>query len=89
MNKSELIKQVAKQSKLTQAECNKCLQAFKEVLTGSLRRGEMVKLVGFGRFYVRHYPKRQGYNPKTGKTCAISARYLPVFRASPALKGKF
>lgn len=88
MNKTELVKMLSKQSKLSQKDCLLCLNAFKEVLTASLQRGEMVSLAGFGKFYMKHYKERKSYNPQTQKICSLNARYLPVFKASGALKSK-
>lgn len=88
MNKIELVKQMSKQSKLSQKDCRDCLNAFKEILTSSLKRGEMVSLAGFGKFYMKHYPKRKSYNPQTQEICSLDDRFLPVFKVSSTLKGK-
>jgi len=88
MNKTELIKQMSVQSKLTQKDCLLCLNALKDVLASSLKRGEMVSLVGFGKFYMKHYPQRKSYNPQTQQVCSLKARFLPVFKVSNALKSK-
>ncbi len=88
MNKTELIKQVSKHSSLTQKDCALCLEALKQVLTNSLKRGEMVSLTGFGKFYVKHYKQRNSYNPQTQKICSLNARFLPVFKVSNTLKSQ-
>ena len=88
MNKSELIKELSKQSNLTQKDCLLCIRALKEVLTASLKRGETVSLVGFGKFYMKHYPQRKSYNPQTQKVGCLKARFLPVFQVSNAFKSK-
>lgn len=88
MNKTELVKQMSKQSKLTQKDCMLCLQALKEVLTSSLQRGEMVSLSGFGKFYIKHYPERKSYNPQTQQVFSLNERFLPVFKVSNTLKNK-
>jgi len=88
MNKIELVKQMSKQSKLSQKDCAMCLTALTQVLTSTLKRGEMISLVGFGKFYMKHYPQRKSYNPQTQQVCSLKARFLPVFKVSNALKSK-
>jgi nucleoid DNA-binding protein len=42
MNNSELIKKISFNSKLSQKDCKLCLEAFKEVIKDSLKKGEKV-----------------------------------------------
>ena len=52
----------------------------------SLRKDEVVTLVGFGTFYTGKRAARVGRNPKTGEALDIKAARLPKFRAGKALK---
>ena len=52
----------------------------------SLRKDEMVTLVGFGTFYAGKRAARIGRNPRTGEALDIKAARLPKFRAGKALK---
>ena len=52
----------------------------------SLRKGDVVTLVGFGSFYVGKRTARQGRNPRTGDAIRIRAAKVPKFRAGKALK---
>lgn len=88
MNKSELIKSVSKQSKLTQRECSLCLQALKQVLVETLSRGEAISLSGFGRFCTRFRPERQGVHPLTRDIVSYPAKYVPTFYPSALFKAK-
>ncbi len=58
------------------------LNAIKEVL----RKGETVKIAGFGNFVVRQKNERKGRNPKTGEGIAITPRRVVTFRPSKVFK---
>ncbi len=88
MNKNEIIKKVSKQSNLTQKECLLCLTALKQVMVSAFSQGDDISFSGFGRFYVKHYDKRNSFNPQTGQINTLKARKLPVFKVSSVLKGK-
>ena len=53
---------------------------------GSLKKGDIVTLVGFGSFYVGKRTARQGRNPRTNEPIKIRAAKVPKFRAGKALK---
>jgi integration host factor subunit alpha len=55
-------------------------------ITGSLEKGETVKLSSFGSFIVRKKKQRIGRNPKTGIEATISPRRIVVFKPSAILK---
>ena len=46
MTKSELIKTVAKQASLTEAQTNEAVKALTDVITAALAKGEKVQLPG-------------------------------------------
>jgi DNA-binding protein HU-beta len=52
----------------------------------SLKKGQMVTIVGFGTFYVGKRAARSGRNPRTGVAIKIKAAKVPKFRAGKALK---
>jgi len=86
MNKSELIDAIANSTKLSKADAGRALDAFVDVTTKALRKGDQVSLVGFGTFSVRHRAAREGRNPRTGETIHIAASKAPAFKAGKALK---
>ena len=55
-------------------------------VTGALKAGDSVVLVGFGSFTVRERAARTGRNPQTGVEIQISAAKVPAFKAGKALK---
>ena len=86
MNKKELVAAIAAKSEMTQADAQKALKAFVEVVTEELKKGEKVQLVGFGTFEVSKRAAREGRNPQTGETMKIKASKAPKFKAGKALK---
>ncbi|MGF7169137.1 DNA-binding protein HU-beta [Sphingobium xanthum] len=86
MNKQDLISSVADQSGLTKADAGKAVEAVFDAITASLKKGDEVRLVGFGTFSVSKRKASTGRNPRTGETMAIKASSQPKFKAGKGLK---
>jgi len=86
MTKKELVDAIAKETELTKIDSEKALNSFVNVVTGALKKGESVKMVGFGTFAVTNRSARKGRNPQTGKTIQIKASKSPKFKVGQALK---
>ena len=85
-NKSELIDQIAKAAGISKAAAGRSLDATTAAISKSLKKGDLVTLVGFGTFYVGKRAARNGRNPRTGATIKIDASNSPKFRPGKALK---
>ena len=79
MNKSELIDAIAADAGLSKADAGKALDATLSAVTGALKGGDSVSLVGFGTFQVKDRAARSGRNPQTGATIQIAAAKVPGF----------
>ena len=86
MNKSELVEAIAKKTGATKKSTEACVNAFVEAVTGALKKGDKVQLVGFGTFEVRKRAARKGRNPQTQQEIKIPASKAPAFKAGKALK---
>jgi DNA-binding protein HU-beta len=86
MNKSELIDAMSDAASISKAEAGKALEGLIGAITGSLKNGDTVSLVGFGTFSVRDRAARTGRNPRTGEEIEIKASRNPAFKAGKALK---
>ena len=86
VNKSELIDVIAKHADISKAAAGRALDATVDAIRGSLKKGTIVTLVGFGSFYVGSRTARQGRNPQTSATIRIPAAKVPKFRAGKALR---
>ena len=86
MNKTELIDIIAKNADISKAAAGRALDATVTAVQQTLKKGNMVTLVGFGTFYVGKRAARNGRNPQTGATIKIKAAKVPKFRAGKSLK---
>ena len=86
MNKSDLIAAIAAKTGETKKDAEATVNAFIDVVTESLAKGDKVQLVGFGSFEVRKRAARKGRNPQTKEEIKIPASKAPVFKAGKALK---
>jgi DNA-binding protein HU-beta len=86
MNKTELIEQMAKHADISKAAAGRALEGMVTAVRASLKKGNMVTLVGFGTFYIGKRAARSGRNPRTGAAIKIKAAKVPKFRAGKALK---
>ena len=73
MNKAELIAAMAAKTGETKKAAEASVNAFVEVVTDSLKKGDKVQLVGFGSFEVRKRAARKGRNPQTKEEIKIPA----------------
>jgi len=91
VNKNEFIAAVSESKSLSKLELSKSaisivIEAALEAIESSLKKGEEVRLVGFGNFYVSKRAAAKGRNPRTGETIQIKASKQPKFRAGKQLK---
>ena len=84
--KAELINYVAAETKLTKTDSQKAIEAVLDGISDALKKGEEVRLIGFGSFVIQKSAARDGRNPRTGETIKIAASNRPVFRAGKDLK---
>lgn len=87
MNKNDLVAAVARSTGLSKSDSANAVDSVIDSITGSLRSGGEVRLVGFGTFSVAHRSASQGRNPRTGERIMIPASNQPKFKAGKALKG--
>jgi len=81
MNRNELISKMAQSTGMSKTNVNSVLDAFIDTVTGVLKAGQDVRLVGFGTFSVLHRKSMEGRNPRTGEKIRIPASKRPKFKA--------
>jgi DNA-binding protein HU-beta len=86
MNKQELIGSVADTSGLSKGDATKAVEAVFEAISASLKKGDEVRLVGFGTFSISKRKASTGRNPRTGEPMSIKASTQPKFKAGKGLK---
>ena len=86
MNKQELIGVVADTAGLNRGDAVKAVEAVFDAISASLKKGDEVRLVGFGTFSVSKRKASTGRNPRTGEPMTIKASSQPKFKAGKGLK---
>jgi DNA-binding protein HU-beta len=86
MNKQQLIEKIAEETKATKAQTEAILNCAFENIKKTVKKGDDVKLVGFGTFTKAKRKARVGRNPQTGKAIKIPAAWAPKFRAGAEFK---
>jgi DNA-binding protein HU-beta len=86
MNKSDLIDAVAAAADISKTDAAKAVDGVFDAIGDALKKGDDVRLSGFGSFHVTKRPAREGRNPRTGKTIKIAASKSAKFKAGKGLK---
>ncbi|MBM3554234.1 MAG: HU family DNA-binding protein [Alphaproteobacteria bacterium] len=86
MNKNDLAAAVADAAKLTRAEGSRVVDAVIGAIETALKKGDEVRLVGFGTFVVSRRKASDGRNPKTGERIKIPASKSVRFKPGQALR---
>ena len=88
LTKAELAELLFERLGLNKRESKDMVEAFFDIIHGTLVTGADVKLSGFGNFNIRRKAPRPGRNPRTGESIPIKARNVVTFHASHKLKGQ-
>jgi integration host factor subunit alpha len=86
LTKAELSELLFDRLGLNKRESKDMVEAFFEIVHGTLVEGKDVKLSGYGNFNIRRKASRPGRNPRTGESIPIKARNVVTFHASHKLK---
>ena len=86
MNKAQLIEKLALDAKVSKTHAENLLDCTLENIKKAVKKGDDVKLVGFGTFTKAKRKARTGRNPQTGKAIKIPAAWAPKFRAGAEFK---
>jgi len=86
VNKNDLVSAVADAAGLSKADAVRAVDSVFDTIAASLKKGQEVRLVGFGTFVVTRRKASRGRNPRTGEAIQIPASKQPKFRAGQALK---
>ena len=82
MNKQDLMAQVRDTSGLSKEQAERAVESVFELITEALRRGEEVRIVGFGSFFVGTRAASPGQKTRTGERIDLPPTKQPKFRAA-------
>ena len=86
MNKSEMVEEIVKRTKLPAVEVATVVDAFIVIVTRAVTRGEKVVLSGFGTFHRKARARRTARNIWTDQPLAVKATNVPAFRPGQPFK---
>ena len=86
MNKQDLINYVAKEAKLTKTSAAKSVDSVLKAIKSSVKKGEEVRLIGFGTFKISQVSARVVRNPRDGTPVKVPARKRVKFNAGVDLR---
>ncbi len=79
MNKADLIEKIAAAHSISKTAAGGAIDTIIDSVTGVLKKGGRVTLVGFGSFSVYQRKARNGRNPQTGGVIRIPSRRTAKF----------
>jgi DNA-binding protein HU-beta len=86
VNRNELVDAVAGKADLSKTAASKAVEAVFDSITGALKGGGEVRLVGFGTFSVARRAASEGRNPRTGEKIKIAASKQAKFKPGRRLR---
>jgi DNA-binding protein HU-beta len=80
MTKQEVAAALRDKTGISQKQAVDAVELFLESVKDALKGGEKVSLVGFGTFFLKEKPARNGRNPRTGEKIRIPPKSIIVFK---------
>lgn len=86
MNKAQIVDQLSTEHSISKTQAEGMLNSTLEIIKKSVKKGDVVTLVGFGSFFKAKRKARKGRNPQTGAELKIPAHSVPKFRPGMEFK---
>ena len=86
MNKGDLANAVADRIGMSKTDANRAVEAVFGCISDAMKKGEEVRVLGFGNFVVSDRAATTGRNPQTGEPMKIKASKQPKFKPGKGLK---
>ena len=86
MNKADLAAAVADRTGLPKQSANLAVEAVFNCISDAMRKGQEVRVSGFGQFLVSDRAATTGRNPQTGESIQIKASKQPKFKPGKGLR---
>lgn len=86
VSKGDLVQSVAASAGLSREQAKLAVDGVIEAISGALKNGRDVRLVGFGTFTLARRKASTGRNPRTGESIVLKASAKPSFKAGKSLR---
>ena len=86
MTKTDIIAVISERTQIPKNTVSIIVSEMNSIIIESLKKGEAVKIAGFGIFAAIKKGPRKGRNPKTGETIEIPAKTFAKFKAGKEFK---
>ncbi len=85
MNKQELSTYLSSKTSLPKTQCLTIIDHTIDAISTALKKGQQVRLIGFGTWKKQKRKARTGRNPRTGKAIKIAAKNVVKFSTGSEL----
>jgi DNA-binding protein HU-beta len=82
VNRKDLIQIIAKKHNVTKKLAESMVRTLIDTVKNEVKKGNPVRLIGFGTFKKTTRKARKGYNPRTQEKIKIPRKTVPKFNAS-------
>lgn len=82
MNRKDLIETIAKKHKVTKRLAEDIVRTLIDTVKTEVKKGNPVRLIGFGTFKKTTRKARKGYNPRTKEKIKIPRKTVAKFNVS-------
>lgn len=86
MTKDQFIKEMAQRGNMKVIEADRVFNLFIDTLKYSIKKYGVVKIKGFGKFFVKEHKERIGRNMSTGEPMTIPKHNTVKFTVSDVFK---
>lgn len=86
MNKGDLAAAVADKAGISKSDANRAVEAVFGCISDAMKKGEEVRVLGFGNFMVADRAASTGRNIRTGEPIQIRASKQAKFKPGKGLK---
>ncbi|MDO9528626.1 MAG: integration host factor subunit alpha [Syntrophales bacterium] len=86
LTKASIVEDLYSATDLPKGKCTELVESVFELIKDELKKGNDVRISGFGKWSVREKNSRRGRNPQTGETIMLDARTVVTFKCSGKLK---
>jgi len=86
LTKEGFIGTVADKAGISKKEANIIVNAFMAVVKDTVKKGEEIRIPGFGAFIVRQRAERKAKNFASGEMVTVPAKKVVIFKPGKELK---